>query len=163
MYMETTDIMTANEPVAAYGTNSYADVMNFLHTMPLSADVKEKVGRRLVQEATEKHLAKAFVRLDHLSTLEDGWAGEGSYALSRKVIDNVRRVLSISDDKDWEEWMISPDVNATLGLQSKTKTSLMSIDNDRFSYFSDYNGVKIRASRVPFTPKAFLDIMRKIV
>ena len=140
--METTETMTANEPVAAYGTNSYADVMYFLHTMPRSTDVKEKVGRRLVQEATERHLAKAFARLDHLATLEDGWAGEGSYAVSRKVLNNVRSVLLISADKDWEEWMIGPDVNATLGLQSKTKTSLISIGKDEFSYFSNHHGTE---------------------
>ena len=70
--METNDAMKASEPVAAYGTNSYADVMYFLHTMSLSPEVKEKVGRRLVLEVRGKYLSKAFSRLDHLEC-EEGW------------------------------------------------------------------------------------------
>lgn len=160
--METNEAATANEPVAARGTNSYADVMSFLHAMTMSPAVKEKVGRRLVQEVTEIHLAEAFARLDHLTTLEDGWAGDGSYAVSRKVLSNVKSVLSISNNKDWKEWMISPDVNATLGLQSRTKTALISIGNTEFSYYSNYDGKIMRASHVPFSPQALLDVMRKI-
>jgi len=160
--METTDIMTANEPVAAYGTNSYADVMNFLHTMPMSADVKEKVGRRLVQEATEKHLAKAFARLDHLATLEDGWAGDGSYAISRRVLNNVKSVLLISNDEDWKEWIIGPDVNATLTIQTKSSQAAISLGTQEFSYYAEKGDKKYRASHVPFTPAAFLQTMHTI-
>ena len=161
--MESEDNITANEPVAAYGTNSYTDVMYFLHSMRITPEVKEKVGRRLVQEVTDKHLANAFARLDHLATLTDGWAGDGSYAVSRQVLNNIKSVLLISNDGDWEKWMISPDVNATLGLQSKSSGGNISIGTDEFSYYAEKNGKEYHASHVPFNSESLLEIMRKIV
>ena len=77
--MEQCNTTVANEPNVAYGVNSYADVMYLLYTMPITAEVKEQVGRRLVREASEPALAKVFATIDELSKLEDGWAGNGSY------------------------------------------------------------------------------------
>ena len=94
----------ASEPTVAYGTNSYADVMYMLHTMPISPEVKERVARRLTLEVTGKNLSKAFARLDHLATLEKDWNGEGALPISRAVINNLKSVLAISDDEDWEYW-----------------------------------------------------------
>ena len=157
------DVTTmASEPVAAYGTNTYADVMNMLHTMPITPEVKERVARRLTLEVTSKNLSKAFARLDHLATLKNDWDGEGALPISKKVINNVKSVLSISDDEDWEEWMIGPEGNATLGLQSKTTRAAMSVGAEEFSYFAMINGKRYGESHVKFTPESFLDIMRKI-
>ena len=125
--MKTPDAMTANEPVAAYGTNTYADVMSLLHTMPIAPEVKEQVGKRLVKEASAPALAKAFERIEELDKLKDGWAGDGSYAISRTVINNLKRVLLISENDDWVDWLIGPDVNATVGLQSKKNRALISL------------------------------------
>ena len=144
--MEENDVMTAQEPTVSYGTNSYADVMYFLHTMSITPEVKERVGRRLVIEVTGKNLSKAFARLDHLAQLEKDWDG----------------VLSISDDEDWKEWMIGPDSNATLGLQSKTTKAAISIGIDEYSYYARINGKRYGESHVKFTPEAFLETMRLI-
>lgn len=153
---------TAQEPALAYRTNSYADVMFFLHTMRITPEVKEQVGRRLVLEVTSKYLAKAFARLDHLAELEKDWDGEGALPISRKVLDNVKRVLLISEDEDWKNWMIGPDTNATLGLQSKITDACISIGSDDFSYYAQVNGKEIHGSHVVFKPSSFLKIMREI-
>ena len=86
-----------------------------------SRNVRTVLSRLLYEQqvATEVNLSKAFDRLDHLATLEDGWAGKGSYAVSPQVLSNLRSVLFISEDADWCDWMIGPDANATLSLQSK--------------------------------------------
>ena len=148
--------------MAAYGTNAYADVLHLIHTMSITPEVKEQVGRRLVMEVTGKYLSKAFARLDYLAQLKNDWDGHGALSISPQVIDNVKRVLSISDDEDWKEWLIGPDSNATLGLQAKSTKAAMSIGKDEFSYFARINGKRHGESHVKSTPETFLDTMRRI-
>ena len=161
--METDDIIKVGEPAAAYGTNSYADVMMMLYTMPISREVKRHVALRLVEEtASDSHIAKTFDRLDYLATLRRNWDGEDALPVSRQVINNLKRVLLISDNDDWKDWMIGPDTNATLGLQSANTDACISIGTEEFSYYADINGKEYHASHVKFTPKSFLDVMRTI-
>ena len=163
--METDTIYTymASEPVMARPMTSYADVMAYLHSIRISQKVKESVGRRLVTEATEPHLAEAFARLDHLSQLEDDWDGYGGRKVSYQVLQNLRNVLLISDDEDWKYWMISPDPNGCLGLQSKRHTASISIGDKEYSYYSEKGAKEDWADNVKFTPSSFLQVMRRIV
>jgi hypothetical protein len=160
--MEEDGQITVNEPVAAYGTNSYMDVMNMLHSMPITRQVKEQVAHRLVQEVTEPALSAAFDKIEEMGSLQDGWAGDGSYAVSRRVLNNLKSVLLISDNKDWENWMMGPDVNATIGLQSRSHRALISLGAKEFSYYVLMQGKKISGSHVPFNPEIFLKTMREI-
>jgi hypothetical protein len=107
-------------------------------------------------------LSRAFDRLDHIATLEDGWAGKGSYAISPDVLNNLRSVLFVSDDADWRDWIIGPDVNATLGLQSKKSGGSISLGAKEFSYYVSKDGKELHDSHVAFSAKALLDVMRKI-
>ena len=160
--MDNNDAITVQEPAIAYGANSYADVMYFIHTMHITPEVKERVGRRLVVEVTGKNLSKAFARLDHLAQLERNWDGQGALPISPRVLNNVKSVLSISDDDDWKEWVIGPDSNATLGLQSKTTRAAISIGKDEYSYYARIDGKRQGESHVKFTPEALLETMRQI-
>lgn len=160
--MDNSHQITAQEPMAAYGTNTYADVLYFIHSMPITPEVKEQVGRRLVLEVTGKYLSKAFARLDHLAQLKADWDGHGALPISRQVISNVKQVLAISDEEDWKEWLIGPDSNATLGLQAKSSKAAMSIGVDEYSYFAKIDGKRQGESHVKFTPETFLDTMRRI-
>ena len=152
---------TIRRPQTAY-RNTYADVMSYLYSMPLTPEVKENIGRRLVQEVTEPALAEAFAQIDQISKLRKGWAGKGSYALSPTILKNLKQVLLISGNDDWTEWVISPDVNATVGLQSKSGQALMSLGASEFSYFTDKNGRERGESHIPFTAEVFLSVMRQI-
>ena len=152
----------ANEPAAAYGRNSYVDVMLYLHKVGLTPEVKERVGRRLMMESVSLYLTKAFARLDSLASLKDGWDGEGARHVSYKAIDNLKRVLLISDDDDWKNWMIGPDTDGTLGLQSKVTDACISIGSEEFSYYADIAGKEMHDSHVPFSPYVFLETMRQI-
>ena len=96
--MTSTDMVS--EPVMAHPMTSYSDVMSYLHTINISREDLGKVGRRLVVEYTAKNLSKAFLRLDHLSVLEDNWDGRGAFRILPLVIRNVKAVLSVSDDED---------------------------------------------------------------
>lgn len=152
----------ASEPIMATPKTSYIDAMTMIHTMHLSHEDKKRVAHRLTIEVTAPHLSKAFDRIEHLATLPKNWAGEGSLMISRRVLDNVRQVLLISDDKDWEKWIIAPDVNATLTLQSKASDGTISIGAEEYSYYAEKGDREIHASHVPFTPKSLLQTMHTI-
>lgn len=142
---------------------SYADVMGYLHRIRISPEVKESVAKRLMVEVTGENLSKAFARLDYLCQLKDGWDGYGGRKISYQVIDNLRQVLLISDDKDWEDWMIAPASNGTVGLQSKLSIASISMGNKEYSYYSCRDGNEDWGDLVPFRPSEFLEVMRRIV
>lgn len=154
------ELPVAAEPAIAYGTNSYADVLYMLHTMPITQEVKEKVGRRLIMEVTCENLSRTFRQLDHLLTLESNWDGYGALPVSRKVINNVKMVLGISDDEDWKNWVVGPEPNATLCLVSKKNRASISIGDNEFSYYAYIRGKEEGRNHVPFSPKGVLSVMQ---
>jgi hypothetical protein len=83
--------------------------------------------------------------------------------ISLYVLRNLRDVLLISDNEDWENWMISPAPDGTLALQSKCHTSSISVGDKEFSYYSAKGDMEDWADDVIFTPNSFLEVMRKIV
>ena len=160
--MEDNKTSMAAEPAMAYRTTSYMDAMEMIHTMHLTREDKERVGRRLVVETTEANLSKAFDTLEHLSTLQFGWDGYNALPISRKVINNLRSVLLISDNSDWRNWMISPDGNATIMLQSSMRRASISVGADEFSYYLKVDGKREGESHVDFSAPKFLSIMREL-
>ena len=161
--MEDNVSTTVSEPVASYPMTSYNDVMSYLHSIRIAPEVKASVGRRLIVEVTEPYLSKAFERIDHLSLLNDDWDGYGAKKISYNVLRNLRDVLLISDNDDWENWMISPAPDGTLALQSKCHTSSISVGDKEFSYYSATDDMEDWGDNVTFTPSSFLEVMRKIV
>lgn len=159
--MKDDGVMTVNEPVMAYSTTSYADVMEYIHSIHISREDKERVANRLSFEVTQPALADAYERIDHLSTLQKNWDGYGALPISHRVLNNLKRVLMISQNTDWENWAIAPDSNATVGLQSITTGACISLGAYEYSYFARINGTRYGESHVEFTPEGFLDIMRK--
>ncbi len=154
--------MTAEEPVmVSPDMSSYADVMMYLHTVHLTPEDRRRVAQRLNKEVSEPALSKAYERIEHISTMRDGWAGDGSLAVSHNVLNNIRRVLLISNNADWINWMISPNTNATLSLQSKKPEASISLGAWEFSYYAEVDGREYGESHVEFTPEAFLKIVRQ--
>ncbi len=161
--MEDNAALMAQEPVMTSPMTSYNDVMSYLHSIRISEEVKRSVAQRLMEEVTGKNLSKAFARLEHLILLKDDWDGYGGRKISYQVIDNLRQVLLISDDKDWENWMISPEPSGTLALQSKEHIASISVGDEEFSYYSCRGNQEDWADDVKFEPNTFLSVMRRIV
>jgi len=161
--MEDNSAVVAQDPVMARPMTSYADVMSYLHSIHISREDLGMVGKRLVLEYTSENLSKAFLRVDHLSMLQDNWDGRGAYRITPLVIRNVKDVLSVSDDGDWKDWMISPNPNGTITLQSRKQRSSISIGEHEFSYFSKpVSGQRRGESHLQFSPSLLLSIMREI-
>ena len=155
-------MLLASEPVVQPTTTSYTDVMNYLHSIRITREDKERVAKRLALESSGQNLSRAYSRLDYLSTLQSNWDGEGALPVSRSVIRNLKAVLLVSDDSDWDGWLIGPDSNATLCLQSKQTNACMSIGAKEYSYYARVNGKRYGESHVAFTPEAFLSTLREI-
>ena len=160
--MDGNDMMKASEPVATYGTNSYADVMMMLYSMPITPEVKEHVGHRLVLEVTGKNLSRVIARIDHLAHLGTNWDGCGASHILPSVVTNIRSVVLSSKDTDWIDWTISPNVNGTLFLQSTKHVSSLSLGEHEFSFFTKKDGQREGCSHIPFNVASFLSTMRKL-
>ena len=150
------------EPAVANPTTSYADLMAYIHSIHISREDKERVARRLTVEVTNPALADAYDRIDHLSTLNKDWDGHGALPISHRVLDNIKRVLMISQDSDWEHWMLAPDTNATIVLESENSEAVISLGVREYSYYARINGVRYGESHIDFTPESFLELMNKI-
>ena len=154
--------MTANEPVAAYGTNSYAEVMMMLYSMPIPPEVKKNVGHRLVLEVTGKNLSRTIARIDHLASLRKDWDGCGASRILPSVVSNIRAVVLSSKDADWSDWTISPNVNGTLFLQSTKYVSSLSLGENEYSFYTKKDGQRKGQSHIPFSVSGFLSTMRTL-
>jgi hypothetical protein len=161
--MEEKDMMIASEPVASHPLTSYADVMEYLHTIRISREDKQKVADRISVELKEPALSAAYDRLEHLGQLQNNWDGDGAKKVSYDALRNLRRVLLISDNDDWKFWMISPAPNGSLGLQSKLHTASISVGDSEFSFYSENSEGEDWDDNIKFTPSGFLEIMRRIV
>ena len=153
----------ASEPAAPAKPVSYAEVMHYLHSIHIMREDKERIAKRLTLEVTQPALANAYERLSHLSLLKKDWDGHGALPISHHVINNIRQVLMLSDNSDWERWMISPDVNATICLYAPNTKASISLGSREFSYYARKNGERLGDSHVVFTPEGLLNVMRKLV
>lgn len=125
-------------------------------------DNNTKVAQRLTVEVTQPALAEAYDRIDHLSTLAKDWDGHGALPISFRVLKNIKSVLMISQNSDWEHWMIAPDTNATIDLESEKTGAVISLGAYEYSYFAKVNGERLGESHIDFKPEAFLELMRKL-
>ncbi len=160
--MENSNSNMASEPTVAFSYKSYADVMCYLHKIRITPEVKKSVAQRLLVEISEPYLSKAFARIDELSQLKENWDGKGALPISKDVLYNIKNVLSISEGEDWQNWMIAPDVNATICLQSKKNRASISLGINEYSYYALINGKRIGQSHITFTTDSFLSTMRNL-
>ncbi|MBQ4406062.1 MAG: hypothetical protein II852_03530 [Bacteroidales bacterium] len=123
---------------------------------------KTSVAQSFLVEISEPYLSKAFVRIDELSQLKEDWDGRGALPISKDVLRNIKNVLSISEGADWQNWLIAPDVNATICLQSKKNRASISLGNNEFSYYALIGGKRLGQSHLNFTAESFLSLMRSL-
>ena len=67
-----------------------------------------------------------------LSNLQAGWDGAGARPMHKKVVQNVQRVIKAGISSDFQNWVLFPDDNGTLLMQSKDgMASIMSFVGPR--------------------------------
>ena len=98
-------------------------------------------------------------RLNELACLKANWDDEGALPIEPKTIRNVKQLIERSDDSDLEKWVIFPDINGTILLESKSGNATISVGNRDFSYSSK----KQKGSHKRLTIASLLNVMRQIV
>ena len=101
-------------------------------------------------------------RLNELSLLKTNWDGYGAMPISKKIIKTVKNLLPMSEDKDWQNWLVSPNVNATLTFQSEKNRASISLGEKEYSYYAVLNGKRLGESHIDFDAQKFLSLMRKL-
>ena len=97
-----------------------------------------------------------------LSNLQAGWDGAGARPMHKKVVQNVQRVIKAGISSDFQNWVLFPDDNGTLLMQSKDGMASISIGNNSYSFVCTQDG-KIKAGEsVKFSPMAVLNTIRTI-
>lgn len=146
----------------AYGTNTYADVMAYLHSISITPETMLSLSKQLKFEAQNQHISKVLRRLDQIAALEYDWDGYGGMPVAKEVIANMHSILKSSKDKDWSDWVISPETNGTLCMTTKSQTASVSLGINEFSYYSFSVLGELSGTHIPFTPDAFVKVMRQI-
>lgn len=100
------------------------------------------------------------VALDKLSYLKAGWDGLEAPPVSKGVLANVSRLLSISDNQDWHDWVIEPNINGTVILRSISRMAGISIGFDAFSYYRREGKNITGRDGVDYSADAVLSVMR---
>ena len=118
------------------------------------------------KERTEQSLSGDALRLwnrtEELSSLQPGWDGVDSLPMERKTVRNMQRLLKAGISSDFKNWVIFPDDNGTLLLQSKDGNASISIGNNSYSYVFVRDGKVTSGESVRFSPSSVLSTLRSI-
>lgn len=101
-------------------------------------------------------------RTEELSALQQGWDGADALPMEKKSLRNMQLLLKAGVGSDFKNWVLFPDDNGTLLLQSKDGTASISIGNSSYSYVFVKDGKVTASESVRFTPTSVLNTLRTI-
>ena len=101
-------------------------------------------------------------RTAELSALQQGWDGADALPMEKKTLQNIQRLIKAGVGSDFKGWMLFPDDNGTLLLQSADGTASISIGSSSYSYVYIKDGKVNTGESVRFTPSAVLKTLRMI-
>ncbi len=99
-------------------------------------------------------------RTIELSNLQTGWDGADAQPMQEKALQNMQRVIKAGISPDFKDWVLFPDDNGTLLLQSKDGTASISIGNSTYSFVCVKDGNVQSGEALRFTPMAVLRTIR---
>ena len=128
-------------------------VMNYVRNLMRKEDV---------ELAFTGDALRLWDRTVELSSLKPGWDGADAMPMQKRTVQNVQRLIKAGVSSDFKEWVLFPDDNGTMLLQSKDGTASISIGNSSYSFVSTKGGQIKAEERVRFSPMAVLNTMRTI-
>lgn len=103
---------------------------------------------------------RLWKRTEELATLPAGWDGAEAMPMEKKAVQNVQRLIKAGLSSDFKDWVLFPDDNGTLLMQSKDGTASISIGNNSYSFVSMKEGTVKAGELIKFTPASVLRVMR---
>lgn len=117
-------------------------------------------------DVTDKMLSGDALRLwkrtNVLSKLYKGWDGADALPIENKTIANMQNVLKKCSETDFSGWVLFPDDNGTLLLQSQDKNASISLGNNLFSFVCQKGNDIISGENVRFSVTSFLNVIKSI-
>ena len=123
-----------------------------------NVQVRRNVTDASVARVRDDVYQQQLTRLDELASLKANWDDDGALPLEPKAVKNIRQMIERSEDSDLKKWIIFPDINGTILLESKSGDATISVGNTDFSYTSP----KAKGSHKRLSTASLLNVMRQI-
>ena len=101
-------------------------------------------------------------QLSDFQEYEHGWDGAEALPLNKKVVKNIKSVLTKTTDDMLTGWMLSPETNGTILLKRDDSKAAINLGTCDFSYFLIDNGQVSGENGVKFTVKNIQNVLKKM-
>lgn len=101
-------------------------------------------------------------RTAELAALTKGWDGASAMPVEKKVVQNMQRLIRTGESSDFSGWVLFPDDNGTLLMQSKDGMASISIGKSSFSFVYTKNGKVNAGENIRFSAIKALKTLRDI-
>ena len=101
-------------------------------------------------------------RTIELAALTAGWDGAQALPMEKKALLNMQRLLKAGESKDFQQWVLFPDYNGNILMQSKDGKASISIGNNSYSFVCTKNGKVDAGQNVKFSAASALKTLRSI-
>lgn len=144
-------------------------VMDYLHTVNMTSDLKRTVANRLLEEVLREEAGikmeeqfRLKKELEHFSTFGNDWDGEGGIPLREASLRNFELLLPLLSVQALRSIEISPENNGTLLVTSKVKEAGVNIGDNTFTYYSIENGKVEGESQLTFDTDRVLEQIERL-
>lgn len=127
-----------------------------------SSGTRSHKGVSPVMLPLDDEKSRVKVALDKFFFLKAGWDGLEALPVSEKAIRNVSQLLMISDNGDWHNWTVEPNINGTVILRHSSRMAGISIGSDAFSYYQKDGNNVTGHDMVVFSAGEVLAVMRSV-
>jgi hypothetical protein len=101
-------------------------------------------------------------RTTELASLAKGWDGASAMPIEKKAVQNMQRLIKAGVSKDFSGWVLFPDDNGTLLMQSKDGMASISIGNSSYSFVYTKDGKVNAGENIRFSAIKVLKTLRDI-
>ena len=148
---------------------AFDSVMDYLHTVNMTSDLKRIVANRLLEEALREEASikmeeqfRLKKELEQFSTFDNDWDGEGGIPLREASLRNFELLLPLLSVRTLRGIDISPENNGTLLVTSKVKEAGVNIGDNTFTYYLIENGKVEGESQLTFDTDRVLEQIERL-
>jgi hypothetical protein len=102
-------------------------------------------------------------RTAELAALTVGWDGAQALPMEKKALQNMQRLIKAGVSEDFQQWVLFPDDNGTILMQSKDGKASISIGNNSYSFVCNKDGKVDAGQNVKFSTASALKTLRSLV
>lgn len=148
---------TATYKTKERNTASFETVMAYLHSVNLTTEIKQSVGRSLIDEALREDASVKLQEqyrlkkdLELFETYKDDWDGEGGKPLNPDVILNFEALLPLLSSRCLLQIDVCPENNGSLLLMWRDKEAGINIGSTTYTYYQTVGDQVSGESHLPF-------------